>query len=122
MLPFAGSLEPHVWFGTGLIPAGITHYAWSYRKLDGVDTFHRMDAPVGRKLHRDHRRNHPRQELSAGARPGSFPVRRLYKIPPAVGPGDGWIPDWDPRANSASAYFLTPALNGYNPLTARRTL
>jgi hypothetical protein len=31
--PMGGSLEPHVWFGDGLLAAGITHYRWSYRRL-----------------------------------------------------------------------------------------
>ena len=34
--PFGETVEPRVDFGTGLKPAGITHYRWSYRTLGSV--------------------------------------------------------------------------------------
>jgi len=35
--PFGGTLAPRVYFGSGLRPAGITHYRWRYRKVQEAD-------------------------------------------------------------------------------------
>ena len=54
--PFGGTLAPRVFFGSELITAGITHYRWSYRRLeqaDGTavvgDPFKAIDAAVSRR-------------------------------------------------------------------------
>lgn len=57
---FGGVLEPRVDFGSGLKPAGITHYRWSYRPLGSVD--------------------------EADWRPIDAEVRRHYRV--ATSPGD----------------------------------
>jgi hypothetical protein len=46
--PFGGSCEPVVWFGDGLIPAGITHFRWSYRRLGSSGSWTALDSPVVR--------------------------------------------------------------------------
>lgn len=48
--PFGATLEPRVDFGTGLKPAGITHYRWSYRVLGSTleSDWREMQAPVSR--------------------------------------------------------------------------
>lgn len=109
--PLGGSLEPTVWFGTGLIGAGVTHYRWSYRRLaaDGspVEDWHACDDFVGRHY--------------GVALPGGgliFKVFRvgpdeaitgdtLFQIPPNAAPAGGWAPQINARSNTASAYFVT---------------
>jgi hypothetical protein len=48
--PFGATLDPRVDFGTGLKPAGITHYRWSHRPLGSTleSDWRAMQAPVSR--------------------------------------------------------------------------
>ncbi|MDD1607970.1 MAG: hypothetical protein LUQ18_05650 [Methylococcaceae bacterium] len=117
--PFGGSLEPHVWFGDGLISAGIDHYRWSYRHLtraDGSavsDSWHAMDEVVVRHY----------GEILADStltfKPyllGPDPLfvgQNLFKIRPVNPPlnvgavSSSWAPEVDGRSNTASAFFLS---------------
>ena len=46
--PFGARLEPRVDFGTGLKPAGITHYRWSFRALNSGASWTVIDEPIRR--------------------------------------------------------------------------
>jgi hypothetical protein len=121
--PFGGSLEPHVWFGQDdLIAGGITHYRWSYRKLDGVDGWHAMDRQVVR--HYAVIGPAPLYTLTfkpflLGPDPG-FPAQNLYKIQPKDAPagGFGWAPMVDARENTASAFLYSHLLAGGDAVAA----
>ena len=121
--PFGGRLEPVVWFGQDdLIAAGITHYRWSYQKMDGIDTWHAMDRQVVR--HYAVISPTPPYDLTfkpflLGPDP-AFPTKNLFKIQPKNPPAGayGWAPQIDARENSASAFFLSHLLNGGNAATA----
>jgi hypothetical protein len=122
--PFGGSLEPHVWFGDGLIPSGITHYRWSYRRLGSSGEWPAMDKEVVR---------HYGETLAdstltfkpfpLGPDP-AFAGENLFKIrpdDPPLNPGAvsaSWAPEVDGRSNTASAYFLSHLLEGGNAATA----
>lgn len=121
--PFGGSLEPHVWFGDGLLAAGITHYRWSYRRLGSTGDWTELDHDVVRHY----------GEIMADStltfRP--FPLgpdpdyagENIFKIrpeDPPLNPGavsSSWAPEVDPRSNSASAYFMSHLLDGGNAIT-----
>jgi len=117
--PFGGSLEPHVWFGDGLIPpvdgapspSGITHYRWSYRRLGSMSSWSALDTEVVRHY----------GEIMAdstlvfkpfplGPDP-AFAGQSLFKIRPANPPlnagavSSSWAPEVNARDNTASAYF-----------------
>ena len=121
--PFAGSLEPRVWFGDGLIPSGITHYRWSYRRVP-VSPSNPPWTPLDSDVVR-----HYGEELADGTltfKP--FPLgpdpaivgQVLFKIRPDDPPlnagavSSSWAPEVSARANTASAYFPTHALDGGN--------
>ena len=115
--PFGGRLEPHVWFGQDdLIAAGITHYRWSYRRMDGIDSWHTMDRQVVRHY-----------AVIASTFPytltfipfvlgpdPAFPTQNLFKIQPKDPPTGsyGWAPMVDARENTASAFLLSHLLEG----------
>ncbi len=115
--PFGGRLEPHVWFGQDdLIAAGITHYRWSHRRMDGVDTWHAMDRQVVR--HYAVIEPAPPYTLTfipfvLGPDP-AFPTQNLFKIQPKDPPAGsyGWAPMVDARENTASAFLLSHLLEG----------
>ena len=62
--PFAGSVEPNVWFGSDLLVSGITHYKWSFRRYadskgnvipeSDRGPWYAMDKAVGRHYTRGH--------------------------------------------------------------------
>lgn len=122
--PFGGSLEPHVWFGEGLISAGITHYRWSYKRASSSDPWTAMDTPVFRHY----------AEIMADStlafKPfvlgpdSAFPGENLFMIQPKdppLNPGavsSSWAPMVNGRANTASAYFLSHLLDGGDVLAA----
>lgn len=121
--PFGGSLEPHVWFGDGLLGAGITHYRWSYRRLGSSGAWHALDHDVVRHY----------GEIMADStltfRPfllGPDPAyagENVFKLRPPDPPlnlgavSSSWAPEVDPRSNSASAYFLSHLLDGGDAIT-----
>jgi hypothetical protein len=116
--PFGGSLEPHVWFGDGLIAAGVTHYRWSYRRLGSSSTPAALDHDVVR---------HYAEEASDGTltfKP--FPLgpdlafvgQNLFKIQPEDPPTGNWAPQVDARENTASGFFLSHLLSGGNAALA----
>ena len=119
--PFGGSLEPQVLFGAGLIPIGITHYRWSYRRLGSAEAWQALDQPVIR---------HYAEVLNDGTlliKPfllGPAPLYRdqtLFQIPPARPPqslgaaASFWTPEINPRLNAASAFFRTDWLDAGGP-------
>jgi hypothetical protein len=117
--PFAGSLEPAVWFGDGLIPSGITHYRWSYRRLGSApdSEWTALDAPVVRhyaEIQADDTLTF--RAFPLGPDP-AFVGRNLFKIRPLAPPlhagavSSSWAPERDGRANTASGYFLSRALS-----------
>jgi hypothetical protein len=108
--PLGGSLEPTVWFGTGLLAAGITHYRWSYRRmLDATtpaESWHRCDGFVGR---------HYGVLTPTGLLFKVYKVGpddavtgdTLFHIPPVPPPAGAWAPQVNARSNTASAYLVT---------------
>jgi hypothetical protein len=115
--PFGGRLEPHVWFGQDdLIAAGITHYKWSYRRMDGADGWHDMD----RQVVRHYAVIDPTPPFSLTFKPfvlgpdPAFPTQNLFKIQPTDPPAGsyGWAPMVDARENTASAFLLSHLLEG----------
>jgi hypothetical protein len=123
--PFGGSMEPHVFFGDGLIAASITHYRWSYRPLGSLGAWTAVDTPVVR---------HYAEEKSDGTltfKPfplgpdPAIPGQNLFKIRPNDPPAPGgvvvstsWAPEVDARQNTASAFFYSHLLNGGDALAA----
>lgn len=121
--PFAGSLEPAVWFGDGLRADGITHYRWSYRRLGSApdSAWTALDAPVVRhyaEIKADDTLTFRAYPL--GPDP-TFVGHNLFQIRPVDPPlhpdavSSSWSPERDGRANTASAYFLSHQIAG-NPL------
>lgn len=124
--PFGGSLEPHVWFGDGLITSGIDHYRWSYRRLLNPPSgdWHAMDKEVVRhygEIMADSTLTFKPYPL--GPDP-AFAGQNLFKIRPVTPPlnagavSSSWAPEIDARTNTASAFFLSHLLNGGNAATA----
>lgn len=116
--PFGGSLEPHVWFGEDLIPSGITHYRWSYRRLGSSGNWTAVDREVVRhygEILADSTLTF--RAFPLGPDP-AFPGQSLFKIRPAdppLNPGvvsASWAPEVDGRSNTASAYFRSHLLEG----------
>lgn len=119
--PLGGSIEPVVLFGTAL-PAGVTHYRWSFRQLTRSSdpsfvpssTWLGISEPVGR-------------HFEVGGIPDWYPLPTIataegavFQIPPTDppgGPGSVWRPSLAVRANNASAFFL-PGLRGAAGLAA----
>jgi hypothetical protein len=111
--PFGGSLEPHVWFGTGLAAAGITKYRWSYRQ-QGTVAWHVADHQVIRHyaviLPDD-------TVVFKAAVMGPEGPQQIFKIQPETAPEGGvWVPAVNSRLNTASAHFLSDQLG--DPLAA----
>jgi len=128
--PFGGSLEPHVWFGDGLIATGIDHYRWSYKRLtnaDGTavtDGWHAMDKEVVRhygEVLADSTLTFKPYPL--GPDP-AFVGQNLFKIRPVNPPlnagavSSSWAPEVDGRSNTASAFFLSHLLSGSDAAVA----
>lgn len=114
--PMGGSLEPAVLFGDGLIPAGITHYRWSVRRVGEPAAAWRglSDTEVGRHY-----------LPSAG---DSFlwvslgpdlpaPQGAVFKIQPADPPSGSWAPSVAVRLNNATGFFPSHLEAGGNPVT-----
>ncbi len=114
--PFGATLEPRVDFGSGLKPAGITHYRWSYRALGSSSEadWTAISASVLR-----HYRETPATPLaptiykSTQVGPdASIPGGYFFEVDPAL-PADG--EDWevlDESYDLASAYWDTAGLLG----------
>jgi hypothetical protein len=108
--PLGGSLEPTVWFGAGLLAAGVTHYRWSYRRMLDATTpaedWHACDAFVGR---------HYGVITPSGLLFKVYKVGpddavtgdTLFHIPPVPPPAGVWAPQVNARSNTASAYLVT---------------
>ena len=118
--PFGGSCEPVVWFGDGLIPAGITHFRWSYRRLGSSGSWTALDSPVVRhygEILADSTLTF--KPFLLGPDP-SFAGQNIFKIrpkDPPMGAGvvsSSWAPEVDSRSNTASGYFLSHLLSGGN--------
>jgi hypothetical protein len=109
--PLGGSLEPAVWFGAGLLASGVTHYRWSYRRLqdDGtpLEPWHACDDFVGRHygvITPDDRLVFKVFKLGPDE---AVAGESLFHIPPRDPPSGQWAPQLNARANTASAYFVT---------------
>lgn len=114
--PFGATLEPRVDFGSGLKPAGITHYRWSYRPLGSAseDDWAAIHADVLR---------HYRETPSGPLAPTIYKSARVgpdlaisggyfFEIEPDLPAGGD---DWevlDESYDLASAYFDTMGLLG----------
>lgn len=129
--PFGGSLEPHVWFGDGLIASSITHYRWSVRRLTGpngvtpqVGAWSALDKDVvrhyGEVMADDTLTFKPFQ---LGPDP-AFAGQNLFKIRPVnppLNPGavsSSWAPEIDARENTASGFFLSHLLESGDAFAA----
>jgi hypothetical protein len=116
--PFGGSLEPHVWFGTGLLAAGITHYRWSYRRLGSSGSWHALDSEVVRhygEIMADSTLTFRPFQLGPDPDYAGENVFKIRPNDPPLNPGavsSSWAAEIDPRSNSASAYFLSHLLSG----------
>jgi hypothetical protein len=109
--PLGGSLEPTVWFGAGLLAAGVTHYRWSYRRMLDATTPAEELAPL---------RCASSAATTACITPSGllFKVYKvgpddavtgdtLFHIPPVPPPAGVWAPQVNARSNTASAYLVT---------------
>ncbi|MGH9157092.1 MAG: hypothetical protein ACRD1K_14920 [Acidimicrobiales bacterium] len=116
--PLGGSLEPAVLFGTTL-PAGVTHYRWSYRQISRSDAtpvpanppWNAIVEPVGR-------------HYEVGGMPGWYslvPVPALggvFEIQPQNPPGGPtsvWRPSLGVRVNNATAFFTSETRGAPGP-------
>lgn len=111
--PFGGCLEPHVLFGEELARQG-AYYRWSYRPAGAGVTWRPIAAPVIRH-YVERRPNgnltikaYPLGPVTVGAQTG------LFQVQPLTPPTGQWAPEVDGRANTASAHWNTPALEGGN--------
>ncbi|HET6943499.1 MAG TPA: hypothetical protein VFH89_15205 [Sphingomicrobium sp.] len=117
--PFGGVLEPRVDFGSGLVPAGITHYRWSKRTLGSTDE-NDWD-PLPTDVHR-----HYREFLAAPGDPPTyksvlvgpdpaFVGEYLFLIEPVLPAGGEDWESLDDHYDHASAYWNTagPDLGKY---------
>lgn len=109
--PLGGSLEPAVWFGAGLLASGITHYRWSYRRIQDDGTalgpWHACDAFIGRHygvITPDDRLVFKVFKLGPDE---GIAGDTLFRIPPKDPPSGQWAPQLNARSNTASACFLT---------------
>jgi hypothetical protein len=118
--PFGGQLEPHVWFNSdALAGKGITHYRWSYRKADGLDSWHAMDPQIVRH----YAKLGPGDTLSfltylLGPDPSApFAGLNEFQIQQVAPPAGAlsWAPQVDAREDTASAKFQTSVLDGNDP-------
>jgi len=105
---FGDVLEPRVDFGSGLKPAGITHYLWSYRWLGSADDadWRPIDAEVRRHYRVATPPGDPIKYSSVKLGPDADGV---FQIDPAL-PGDG--EDWEvlnEHYDLASAHFNSKA-------------
>lgn len=111
--PFGGSLEPRVDFGTGLKPAGITHYRWSYRTLGSVSDLDWL--PLQDQVTRHYRETSlpgdPAiyKSVTAGPDPavtGGY----FFQVDPALPPAGEKFEVLDQSTDLASAHWDTTAL------------
>ena len=129
--PFGGSLEPHVWFGDGLISAGITHYRWRYRRLTGADgvtpqvgVWHTLDKDVVRhygEILADSTLAFKPYPLGPDPAFAGQDLFKIRPINPPLNPGavsSSWAPEVDARANTASGFFLSHLLEGGDAYSA----
>lgn len=118
--PFGGSVEPHVFFGDGLIPSGVQYYRWSYKLHTAPDTDW---ATLTKTVNRHYLHINP--DLSSSFLPYPLGPKSLkpdnvtplntpdlFEIQAAFVPGTG--EQWyalDARTDTATAYFQTPSLH-----------
>lgn len=100
-----------MWFGAGLLASGVTHYRWSYRRLqdDGtpLEPWHACDDFVGRHygvITPDDRLVFKVFKLGPDE---AVAGESLFRIPPRDPPSGQWAPQLNARSNTASAYFVT---------------
>ncbi len=122
--PFGGVLEPRVYFGEDLIPNGITHYRWSYRKVADSgnqavsDSWHAMDRQVVRHysyVAPDGKLKFKPYTLGPDTDPAlTVAGMNLFEIQPEDPPVGQWTPQVNAHENTASAHFETHLLAGGN--------
>ncbi|MFO0577550.1 MAG: hypothetical protein U1A78_26395 [Polyangia bacterium] len=109
--PMGGSIEPTVWFGAGLSASGITHYRWSYRRLqdDGtaLSDWLACDGFVGRHYGVITPDNHLLFKVFKLGPDEALPGETLFKLQPTSPPAGQWAPQINARSNTASAYLVT---------------
>jgi len=118
--PFLGSVEPHVFFGEGLIPSGISYYRWRFKSHAAPD----IDAnwkSLNQSVDRYYFHESPDSFLSYNLGPKAYqpgtttPLVNadLFEIQTANVPAAG-VNTWfilNARTDTATAYFNTLALN-----------
>lgn len=118
--PFLGSVEPHVFFGDGLIPNGILYYRWRYKLHAAADiesNWHNMNQSVDRYYFHESPDSFPRYNLGPKIyQPGTAtPLINadLFEIqtPNVPVPGTNYWYVLNPRTDTATAYFNTLSLN-----------
>lgn len=109
--PFGGSLEPHVWFGTGLAAVGVTKYRWSYQALDELKN------PIGpwqvpdQQVLRHYAVILPDETVVFKTDLMGPVDQQLFRIQPLDAPEGGvWVPAVNSRLNTASAHFRSDLL------------
>lgn len=111
--PFGATLEPRVDFGTGLKPAGITHYRWSYRTLGSVleSDWMAIDSPVSRHYRETTPIGQPVIYKSVLVGPDqAFTGQYYFEIEPALPAGGDEWEVLDESYDLASAYWNTVPL------------
>jgi hypothetical protein len=110
--PFGATLEPRVDFGSGLAPAGITHYRWSHRPLGSADDadWQVVDAPVSRHYRETSAPGDPVVYKSVQIAPDVTVPGYHAVIDPVLPAGGEDFEVLDEGFDLASAYFLTDGL------------
>ena len=94
--PLGGSIEPTVWFGAGLPASGITHYRWSYRRIqdDGtaLSDWLACDGFVGRHYGVITPDNHLLFKVFKLGPDEALPGETLFKLQPTSPPAGHGLP------------------------------
>ena len=107
--PFGETLEPRVDFGTGLKPAGITHYRWSYRTLGAISDLDWL--PLQDQVTRHYRETtapgDPAIYKSVTVGPDPAVPGYFFQVDPALPAGGEKFEVLDERIDLASARWDT---------------
>jgi len=107
--PFGETIEPRVDFGTGLKPAGITHYRWSYRPFGSVSDsdWLPLQAPVSRHYKETTAPGDPAIYKSVTVGPDPAVSGHFFQVDPALPAGGEKFEVLDERIDLASARWDT---------------
>lgn len=118
--PFLGSVEPHVFFGDGLIASGIRYYRWRFKLHSAADVdanWKNMNESVDRYYFHESPDSFPRYNLGPKIyQPGTSIAlinADLFEIqtPNVLVPGTNYWYALNPRTDTATGYFKTLDLN-----------